>query len=358
MPALRDDDDTALSPQWHCAQDEYGVPHLDAMLVDFMAYSHGDQQAWLNATRHYFRPPEWFDPGLDPYSAAYAEQQDRLWSEVTGRDRAHDAHQDEQTPEVAQMDWRTRPGLFGLMVHEAADQLLAMGQILKHSQLHAGARLLEYGPGFGQIALSLARMGVHCSVVDVNPHFLTAIERQAEMYGVHVKTTLGEFGDAPPDEPPYNIILFYEAFHHSRDPIGLLRRIKPLLAEGGRIMLAGEPILPIDRGPIFAPWGLRGSRDAMAVMRWRGWYEGGFDPDWLGEMFAREGFRQVIHEGAHISPCATVHEYIPDAAAPATADAFSARWRARLDRRQVLDASPARALWQRRLAWVARRLRT
>lgn len=344
-------------PAQHFANDQYGVPHLDAILADFMAYSRGEQHAWLNATRHYFLPPAWFDPALSPYSDAYRAQQDRLWSEVTGRDRPHDAHQDEQTPEVADMDWRTRPGLFGMMVHEAADHLLAMGQILKHSQLHAGARFLEYGPGFGQIALSLARMGVHGSVVDVNPHFITAIERQAEMYGVHLRTMVGEFGDAPPDEPPYNIILFYEAFHHSRDPIALLRRMKPLLAEGGRIMLAGEPIHRIGEGVMFTPWGLRGSRDAMAVMRWRGWFEGGFDPDFLGEMFAREGFRQVIHDGAHISPCATVHEYIPDPAAPAMADAFSARWRARLQRSRLGATSPKRPLWRRRLTWIVRRLR-
>lgn len=342
----------------HFAEDEYGVPHLDRMVPDFLAYTSGAPEAWLNATRHYFRPPAWYDATLEPDSDAYRDQQHRLWQEVTGRDRAHDAHQDEQTPEVAQMDWRTRPGLYGLQVPEAADQLLAMGQILKHSRLHAGARMLEYGPGFGQIALTLARLGVHCTVVDVNPHFLAAIDRQAEMYGVALRTALGEFGDAPDPEGGYNVILFYEAFHHSRDPIGLLRRLKPLLAPGGRILLAGEPILPINRGPIFAPWGLRGSRDAMAVMRWRGWFEGGFDPDYLGEMFARQGFRQVIHEGAHISPCATVHEYVPDPGAEALVPTFSARWRGRMEGMAQREAQPAwRQKLERRLTWIARRLR-
>ncbi len=336
------DDDQGEPP---FADDEYGLPHIAALAAAFDAHNRGDSEAWLQFPRHWFRPPAWFDARLPPDSQAFRDQQDRLWREVTARDRAHDAAEDEQTPEVAAMDWRTRPGLYGMMVHEAADHLLAMGQILKHSGLRYGTRMIEYGPGFGQIALALARLGVQCSVVDVNPHFITAIERQAEMYSVQIRTLVGEFGDAPEGDGTYDLILFYEAFHHSRDPLALLRRLKSRLTPGGRIMLAGEPIYPIGQGIMFTPWGLRGARDAMAVMRGRGWYEGGFDPDWLGEAFAREGFRQVIHDGAALSPCATVHEYVPDADAQKLADAFAARWRKRL-------AQP-----RRNRHWLARLLR-
>jgi SAM-dependent methyltransferase len=263
-------------------------------------------RAWLrsgNAERRdmvrgaCFKLPDWFRLDLDPYSPEYRRQQLLLWSEVTGR-TDYDPAVNEDTPEIGSIDGVFRPGYYQPGIASlAGDHLIALGHILRHSNATPASRILEYGAGFGQIALAFARLGARVETVDVNPAFCGIVEKLAERYRVNLSATVGQFGDAPTNEPgSYDLIYFYESLHHCLDFLRLIERLRVLLKDNGRIILAGEPITPDDSPLVPYPWGLRLDGETIVVTNQRGWMELGFRESFLLKQFVNEGFSWTRHD--------------------------------------------------------------
>ena len=96
--------------------------------------------------------------------------------------------------------------------------VIANADLLRQSGLKAGDRALEYGAGFGQIALAFARTGVQVDTVDINPAFSAAVAKLGEHYRAPLTAHVGAFGDNPAGEDgAYDLIYFYESFHHCFD---------------------------------------------------------------------------------------------------------------------------------------------
>ncbi len=240
--------------------------------------------------------PDWFEHGLDPLSAAYAAQQHRLWALVAGSSEPYSPASDEMDTGWDDADPIRQPGFYmrrdPLAVSNAADHVIAAGMLLKHSGLRPGDWALEYGPGFAQGALALARLGVNVDTVDVSERFCGFVRRQAEHFGVPLHALHGQFGDAPErDGLRYQLIWFYESFHHCVDFLAVLPRLEKLLADGGRIILSGEPIVERQNLAVPYPWGVRLHSEVAAVMRQTRWFELGFSEDFLYRLFARVGLR-------------------------------------------------------------------
>lgn len=258
----------------------------------------------------YLPLPQWFDHTIDPLSPAYVEQQDRLWQMMVGDKAAYDPANDEISGSGGQ-NVLVHPGLYSDAPEQAGNHLIAMGHILKVSGLKPGDRVLEYGAGFGQIALAMARLGIIVDTVDIDPFFCESVQKQADWFGVPLKSHLGRFGDNPTGER-YDMIMFYECFHHARDFVDVILKARDILKPGGKIIMAGEPIHPsIDEG--FAktcpfPWGIRLEVDCAAIVRFRRWYELGFKEEFLLDLFDSFGFIPKKHDG-HISHYATVYTF-------------------------------------------------
>ena len=252
--------------------------------------------------------PEDFDLTLDPDSDAWRAQQMTLWSQITAR-ADYDPMRDEDTPEIARMDAVLRPSFYHTrQTAIVGDHLIAMGQLLKRADLKAGARVLEYGAGFGQIALAFARTGVKAETVDVNPAFCAVVSQLAERYQVDLTSHVGTFGDNPAGEPAaYDVIYFYESFHHCLDFKAVLPKLKAMLKSGGRILMAGEPVFAAPHPTLPYAWGVRLDGECVAVMRQRGWMELGFQEDYLLRVFAEAGFSAQKHPSA--DHYATVYEF-------------------------------------------------
>jgi SAM-dependent methyltransferase len=238
--------------------------------------------------------PEWFRPGLDPFSPEYVAQQHRLWRLVAGVDREYEVETDEQEAEWGEVDAVRFPGYFkrrdpGAIV-AASDHVLATGMMLKHCGLKPGDWALEYGAGFAQTALALARLGVNVDTVDVSERFCGWVRDQAEFFGVPLTPFKGRFGDAPRPGQKYQVVWFYESFHHCLDFERVVRELPKLLAPGGRVILAGEPIVEREYAAVPYPWGLRLHSEVVAVVRRQRWFELGFSEDFLFELFAHAGF--------------------------------------------------------------------
>lgn len=287
------------------------LPMLEPITLDqldevALAFQRGDRAAWEGRT---LALPTWFDMSLDPAAPTYRAQMLRLWEEITGR-KDYDPALNEDTPEIADLDAIFRPGFYATGDAEfAGGQLMAMGHILMRSGIKPGDRILEYGAGFGQIALAFARLGAKVETVDINPAFCQVVRSNGEHFGIDLTAHVGQFGDNPAVTPnAYDLILFYESFHHCLDTDTLIARLGELLKPGGRVILAGEPILDGPCPLIPYPWGIRLDWECVAVMRIRGWMELGFHKDFLINQFAKAGFECCFY-GDPNSHWAQVYEF-------------------------------------------------
>jgi SAM-dependent methyltransferase len=255
--------------------------------------------------------PATFDLTLDPLSPEYRLQQISLWQAISGRTDYNPAVH-EATGDVVHYDPVRLPGFYagrhpGASVF-AGDQLIALGHILKRGGLTAGDRVLEYGAGFGQIALSFARLGMRVDTVDIDPGYCAAVQAQADFFQVELYAFKGEFGLNPRPGCQYHLILFYESFHHCLDFMSVIPKLRQYLVMGGRVIMAGEPILPADSVIVPYPWGLRLDAENVAVVRYRGWFELGFQEDFLIDTFIRNGF-VWRHFPTTLSHWADLHEF-------------------------------------------------
>jgi SAM-dependent methyltransferase len=238
--------------------------------------------------------PEWFESGLDPWSPEYAAQQHRLWALIAGVDRPYEPDLDEREFGWDDVDPIRAPGFYirrdAEAVESASDHIIASGMLLKYSGVRPGDWALEYGAGFGQTALALARLGVNVDTVDISATFCDFVRRQAEHFQVPLTSFQGRFGISPRPDRRYQLIWFYESFHHCVEFLDVVPRLGEKLAEGGRIVLGGEPIFEREYAAVPYPWGVRLHSEVTAVMRQTRWFELGFTERFLFELFERHGF--------------------------------------------------------------------
>lgn len=252
--------------------------------------------------------PSWFNSKLDPLSEEYRLQQLKLWQAVSGISTSYRAKDNELTGGIDHFDSIRRPGFYAGATETAGDHLIALGHIVKRSGLSAGDWVLEYGAGFGQIALTFARLGISVDTVDVDPAYCAAITKQSRFFNVNLTAFQGEFGLNPREGHKYNLILFYEAFHHCLDFLDIIGKLRNYLKPEGKIMLAGEPIVGAAEPAVPYPWGIRLDAEAVAVVRARGWLELGFRESFLAGQFICQGFVWRPYPGI-ISHYATLHEF-------------------------------------------------
>ena len=162
--------------------------------------------------------------------------------------------------------------------------------LLKHCGLSAGDWALEYGAGFAQSALALARLGVNVDTIDISSTFCDFVSRQAEFFRVPLTSFQGCFGANPRPGQRYNLIWFYESFHHCVDFRAVVAALGDHLAEGGRVILGGEPIVASEYAAVPYPWGVRLHSEVVAVIRKHHWFELGFSEAFLYQLFASAGF--------------------------------------------------------------------
>lgn len=268
------------------------IPHL----LDVWVRTGGAAGSEWEPYRHaHMRLPAWFQLGLDPWTEVYRDQQHRLWQAVAGVDRAYEPALDEQEFGWQDIDAVRRPGYYqrrdAAGIVSASDHLFATSMLLKHSGLQAGDRAIEYGAGFAQTALTLARLGVAVDTVDISEVFCGYVRDQAKFFEVPLKAHHGEFGLHPQPGEPYQLIWFYESFHHCLDFQTVVPRLRDMLAPGGRVILVGEPIVEQPYEAVPYPWGVRLHSEVAVVMRQTRWFELGFTETFLFELFARAGFR-------------------------------------------------------------------
>ncbi len=245
---------------------------------------------------------------LDPFSEEYHAAALDLYLNLRGRPDGGYLPERDEAPAATVPEhvwsqltpWSFRdPAMVGT-------HLYAWGHIMQHLDLVPGSRVLEYGPGSGQLLLMLARMGFAAYGVDIDTAALEGIRLQADGMQLNVAVEPALFGEGFEGEQ-FDRIVFYEAFHHAIDFQPLLRRLHDRLKPGGRVLLCGEPVVSNGFEGVPYPWGPR--LDALSVfcMRRFGWMELGFTHKFFLEATRRAGWHARFHP---FSGCGRAHLYI------------------------------------------------
>ena len=271
----------------------FGAEEIETVCEAYFRVGTSYGTEWDALRDAHLRLPEWFKQGLDPLGEAYAEQQIRLWQLVAGVERGYQPEIDEKEHSWGDIDPVRTPGYFvrrdATAIASASDHVIATGMLLRHSNLKAGDWALEYGAGFGQTALAFARLGVNVDTIDISATFCGYVRTQAEFFRVPLQAFHGRFGENPRGDHKYDLIWFFESFHHCLDFRNVVVQLEQHLAEGGRVILAGEPIVEREYDAVPYPWGLRLHSEVVAVVRRQHWFELGFSEKFLFELFASAG---------------------------------------------------------------------
>jgi SAM-dependent methyltransferase len=272
----------------------FGPEDIDGISELFCSLGTAPGGPWDRLRDAHMPPPVWFNLDLDPWSAEYRAQQERLWQLIAGVDRPYRAELDESEVYGENIDAVRQPAFYMRRdveaIASASDHVLACGMVLKHSGLQAGDLALEYGAGFGQTAVALARLGVQVDTVDISQAFCRWVQEQADFFRVPLRAHHGSFGHHPRPGQRYKLIWFYESFHHCWDFERVVPQLAEMLTDGGRVILAGEPVFEQPNPAVPYPWGVRLHSEVAAVMRRTRWMELGFTEAFLYELFARSGF--------------------------------------------------------------------
>jgi len=219
----------------------------------------------------------------DPDSAAYRETQMRLYKWLHGKSYT-------VANEVTPFDLPTvvrHPFPYSTQSAETVgNQLIAIGHIIRTMGMGPGQSVLEFGPGWGNTTLVLARMGCKVTAVDIEAKFLALINQRARNKGLEIETIHGDFSLAQTLDRQFDAVLFFECFHHCADHQSLIAALDRVVAPGGKVVFAAEPIL--DEFPL--PWGLRLDGESLWAIRRHGWLELGFQETYFRGLLDRNGW--------------------------------------------------------------------
>jgi SAM-dependent methyltransferase len=229
----------------------------------------------------------------DPFSEAYVECVLSIHARLSGRATYH-----AETMERAPIDIAaqvSRPALYQLDGKSLGQYLESYGHIITKLEAKPGMRILELGCGDAQISLHLARFGCDVTVVDIEPNYIEAVKRQAEMLGVTIHAAVGDFS-AGAGRGQFDRVFFYQSFHHSLRHNDLLKSLSnEILKEDGMVVFGPEPVIDPD-GPwqhaVPYPWGPRLDGLSLRAMRTHGWMELGFQNAYFTEALRRAGFSE------------------------------------------------------------------
>jgi 2-polyprenyl-3-methyl-5-hydroxy-6-metoxy-1,4-benzoquinol methylase len=234
----------------------------------------------------------------DPFSPEYAKAQWELYRKISGRDR-YDTTNEEVDIDLERCVQSPYPYSTGSSA-QVADQLAVCSFIFRLLNPQPGQRIVEFGPGWGNLTVPLAMMSVDITAVEVSPTFAELLRRRAagNDHLTVVESGMLDFKA----EGRFGAALFFESFHHCSDHLEMLHHLRSIVSEDGVVMFAAEPVTWMPY-----PWGLRLDGLSLWCTRSYGWLELGFDNRYFDEALKRAGWRNVRRERSRsLTPLADV----------------------------------------------------
>ena len=225
-------------------------------------------------------------PPEDPFSDAYRDWTWDLYRAVSGRAGYDTGHEASPFDLAAALE-RPFPYQTGSLALVGRD-LVARGHLLECLADAVGAhvgprRVVEFGPGWGNLTRDLVATGLDVTAVELDEKFCRLIEHRCDGPG-RVTVELGDMLGFAATEP-FDAAVFFESFHHCADHLAMLRRLHDMVRPGGVVLFAAEPIQNLDY-----PWGPRLDGLSVWSSRTYGWLELGFDCAYFDRALARTGW--------------------------------------------------------------------
>jgi SAM-dependent methyltransferase len=227
----------------------------------------------------------------DPFSADYREWTWRLYRALSGHTRYSVAN--EASPiDVERATVRPFPFETGSATVVGGD-LVARGHLMRcigepSYGLRPPARIVEFGPGWGNLTEDLVATGFRVTAVEVDAQFCELIRRRCPVPELLTVTQEDMLSFDPGD--PFDAAIFFESFHHCSNHLQMLANLHRIVRPGGPVFFASEPVQTMSY-----PWGPR--LDGLSVWSTRtyGWLELGFDTGYFDRALSRTGWRGSWH---------------------------------------------------------------
>jgi SAM-dependent methyltransferase len=210
----------------------------------------------------------------------------------------YDARQAEPIPIILEQGIDPHPYPFSTKHAEhIGNHFLLLGHTLRliGQEAPSAKTVLEYGCGSGFTTINLAASGFDMTAVDINADALKVVNALATARKLVVETFNGLFGQVPDDKRRYDVILFYESFHHCLEFADLMRSLHDRLADDGIVLFVCEAVY----ADFPKPWGLRVDGPSLWEIRDKGWLELGFSEDFFLDMLARTGWQAKKYRFEH-----------------------------------------------------------
>ncbi len=265
------------------------LAELDEMIARLEQAVRSSDDELRRGFRSFRMELDWSMPG-DPFSPAYRRAVLEMYEWLHGGPYSVD---NESTPfDMDSALVRPFPYLTGSPA-TVGDYLIAIGHLVRTVGLGPGSRVLELGPGWGNVAVPLAQLGCEVTVMDVSPPFVDLVAARGRQVGVEIDARVGDFSSVEQvaaGDRPFDAVVFFESFHHCADHTELLEKLGAMVAPGGRLVFAAEPV----ERRFWQPWGLRLDGESLWAIRRNGWLELGFRRDYFLEALRRAGWRAEL----------------------------------------------------------------
>jgi 2-polyprenyl-3-methyl-5-hydroxy-6-metoxy-1,4-benzoquinol methylase len=231
----------------------------------------------------------------DPHSPQYRDEVLSIYRDLSRieYDVANEWTSSKQTPEEFEIGYPWVSKNLAVIADEVAKPI----QILRAlHQMNAGeASVIEFGSGWGNLSLPLAKAGVDVTMVDIDQGFIERALRIAAREGLTLDHRIGDFVDvARTERKRFDVAIFQSSFHHCLEFAALVDAIKTnVLKDDGVILFVNEPI----SHDLQFPWGLRYDGESLWAIMCNQWLELGFHHDFFVEMLLDSGFLPTRLDG-------------------------------------------------------------
>jgi SAM-dependent methyltransferase len=144
-------------------------------------------------------------------------------------------------------------------------------------------RLVEFGPGWGNLTNDLAATGFKVTAVEVDHQFCSLIQQRCAVPD-NLDVVQSGMLDFSPDGL-YDAAIFFESFHHCSDHLAMLANLHSVVKPDGWVFFASEPVTPLTY-----PWGPRLDGLSVWSSRTYGWLELGFEEAYFHQALERTGW--------------------------------------------------------------------
>jgi 2-polyprenyl-3-methyl-5-hydroxy-6-metoxy-1,4-benzoquinol methylase len=225
---------------------------------------------------------------LDPFSPEYRGAVLDVYQKLTqiAYDEQSELTSTKQSDESFEIGYPWVSRNLGVISQELSKAVQALAVF--HARGLGGKSFIEFGAGWGNLAVPLAKSGQEVAVVDIDGGFLSRISRIAAQENVQIACFQGGFLEVARSLPKkYDVAIFQSSFHHCLEFDDLLQELRDRVIDAnGSIYFFAEPIYK----DYTFPWGLRYDGESLWAITFNHWLELGFDEDFFFTLLLRRGF--------------------------------------------------------------------